>query len=100
MFAGPGPQLTNAGFGFALADGTYSNPFYADFLPTPEYLEFYSMPNSDSSTELEVAFFATWCRRRNRDVRVIVALPSAFLRPRSSDEVQVVASSLTCSDLY
>jgi hypothetical protein len=59
VFKGPGPQLTKAGFGFTLADGTYSNPFYADFLPTPEYLEFYSMPNSDSSTELEVAFSAT-----------------------------------------
>jgi len=57
--AGPGPQLTKAGFGFALADGTYSNPFYADFLPMPGYLEFYSMPDSDSSTELAVAFSAT-----------------------------------------
>lgn len=59
VFAGSGPQLTKAGFGFALADGTYSNPFYADFLPTPGYLEFYSLPNSDSSTELPVAFSAT-----------------------------------------
>jgi hypothetical protein len=59
VFTGPGPQLTKAGFGFALADGTYSNPFYADFLPTPEYLEFYSMPASESSTELAVAFSAT-----------------------------------------
>src|SRR5215472_11549769 len=59
VFAGPGPQLTKAGFGFALADGTYSNPFYADFLPTPGYLEFYSMPDSDSSTELAVAFSAS-----------------------------------------
>jgi hypothetical protein len=59
VFAGPGPQLTKAGFGFALADGAYSNPFYADFLPTPGYLEFYSMPDSDSSTELAVAFSAT-----------------------------------------
>src|SRR3954452_2102361 len=59
VFAGPGPELTKAGFGFALADGTYSNPFHADFLPTPEYLEFYSMPDSDSSTELGVVFSAT-----------------------------------------
>lgn len=58
VLTGPGPQLTTAGFGFALADGTYSNPFYADFLPTPEYLEFYSMPNSESSTELPVFFSA------------------------------------------
>ena len=59
MFAGPGPHLPKAGFGFALAGGSYSNPFYADFLPTPGYLEFYSMPDSDSSTELAVAFSAT-----------------------------------------
>jgi len=59
VFVGPGPQLTKAGFGFALADGTYSNPFYADFLPTPGYLEFYSMPDSDSSTELAIVFSAT-----------------------------------------
>jgi len=59
VFAGPGPQLTKAGFGFALDDGTYSNPFYADFLPTPRYLEFYSMPDSDSSTELDIDFSAT-----------------------------------------
>jgi hypothetical protein len=59
IFPGPTPQLTKAGFGFALADGTYSNPFYADFLPTPEYLEFYSMPDSNSSTELPVVFSAT-----------------------------------------
>ena len=59
VFPGPGPQLTKAGFGFALADGTYSNPFYADFLPTPGYLEFHSIPDSDSSTELDVSFSAT-----------------------------------------
>ncbi len=59
ILPGPGPQLTKQGFGFALADGTYSNPFYADFLPTPAYLEFYSMPDSSSSTELPVTFSAT-----------------------------------------
>ena len=56
IFAGPGPQLTKNGFGFALSDRTYSNPFYADFLPTPAYLEFFSDP--PSSTELEVQFSA------------------------------------------
>jgi hypothetical protein len=59
VFVGPGLQLTEAGFGFALADGTYTNPFYADFLPTPGYLEFYSIPASASSTELAIAFSAT-----------------------------------------
>ena len=56
IFAGPGPQLTKNGFGFALSDGSFSNPFYADFLPTPAYLEFFSDP--PSSTELEVQFSA------------------------------------------
>lgn len=59
IFPGPGSQLTKQGFGFALADGTYSNPFYADFLPTPAYLEFYSMPDSGSSTEVPVTFAVT-----------------------------------------
>lgn len=59
VFKGTGAQLTKNGFGFALSDGNYSNPFYADFLPTPEYLEFYSMPASHSFTELPVAFTAT-----------------------------------------
>jgi hypothetical protein len=58
VFLGPGPQLTSHGFGFSLSDGTYSNPFYADFLPTPEYLEFFSIPGV-AHTELPVAFSAT-----------------------------------------
>ena len=56
IFAGPAPQLTKNGFGFALSDGSYANPFYADFLPTPAYLEFFSDP--PASIELEVQFSA------------------------------------------
>jgi hypothetical protein len=59
VFAGPGPQLTKAGFGLHSRTVHYLNPFDADFLPKPGYLEFYSMPDSDSSTELPVAFSAT-----------------------------------------
>jgi hypothetical protein len=58
VFLGPGPQLTKNGFGFSIADGNYSNPFYADFLPKPEYLEFFSMPGI-GHTELPVVFSAT-----------------------------------------
>ena len=64
IFPGPGPQLTKNGFGFSMADGTYANPFYADFLPTPEYLEFYSTPPfvdgtpGPGSSELPVQFSA------------------------------------------
>jgi len=58
VFLGPGAQLTSSGFGFSMADGNYANPFYADFLPTPGYLEFFSTPGS-SNTELAVQFSAT-----------------------------------------
>lgn len=57
VYPGSGPQLTSDGFGFALADGTYSNPFFADFLPTPGYLDFFSMP--PGFMELPVSFSAT-----------------------------------------
>lgn len=58
VFKNPAAQLSTQGFGFQTADGNYSNPFYASFLPTPVYLEFYSMPASQTSTELPVAFSA------------------------------------------
>jgi hypothetical protein len=38
------PQLTADGFGYALADGTFANPFFADFLTPATYLEFFSAP--------------------------------------------------------
>jgi len=47
------PQLTTHGFGFAIAGGTFSNPFFADFLQPPTYLEFFSAPPSTS--ELSIA---------------------------------------------
>jgi hypothetical protein len=86
LFAGPGPQLTKNGFGFSIADGTYSNPFYADFLPTPAYLEFYSMPNSNSSTELPVIFSATLVSTPEPDtfVLLLVLFGFACLRRRAA----------------
>jgi hypothetical protein len=65
IFAGPGPQLTGDGFGFSTSGGNYSNPFYADFLPTSGYLEFFSTAPFTSGTpgpadsELAVEFSAT-----------------------------------------
>ncbi len=38
------PQLTVHGFGYAIAGGTFSNPFFASFLQPPEYLDFFSAP--------------------------------------------------------
>ena len=65
VFLGPGPQLTNEGFGFSTSGGNFSNPFYGDFLPTPGYLEFFSstpftpgMPGLEDS-ELPIQFSAT-----------------------------------------
>ncbi len=58
VYLGPGPQLTSHGFGFSLADGTSSNPFFADFLSTPGYLEFFSSPDT-GHTELDATFSAT-----------------------------------------
>ena len=63
VFAGPGPQMTSSGFGFATSDGNFSNPFYAGFLPTPGYLEFFSTPLSTGGafehSELPIQFSAT-----------------------------------------
>ena len=55
-----GSQLTGQGFGFALANGTYSNPYYADFQSPPAYYEFFSFPPSNAAghTERPVVFFA------------------------------------------
>jgi len=44
VLPGPGPQLTVHGFGFSTADGNFANPFFADFLSPPAYLEFFSTP--------------------------------------------------------
>jgi hypothetical protein len=38
------PHLTDKGFGYTTAQGNYSSPFFADFLPKPGYLEIFSAP--------------------------------------------------------
>lgn len=64
VFLGPAAQLSSHGFGFSLSDGTYSNPFYADFLPMPSFLEFFSAPPFTDGTpgpedsELPIQFSA------------------------------------------
>jgi hypothetical protein len=52
-----GAQLTEHGFGFALADGTFVNPFFAGSHTPPTYLEFFSAPGLTHS-ELPVRFTA------------------------------------------
>lgn len=59
------PQLTVHGFGYAIAGGTFSNPFFADVLQPPEYLEFFSAPpltpgvRGPEDSELPIRFSAT-----------------------------------------
>ena len=59
------PQLTVHGFGYAIAGGTFSNPFFADFSQPPEYLEFFSAPPftpgvaGPQNSELPIRFSAT-----------------------------------------
>ena len=59
-----GQQLTDNGFGFALADGTFVNPFFAHNQTPSTYLEFFSAlhtaPGSAgaSHSELPVSFTA------------------------------------------
>jgi hypothetical protein len=65
VFLQEGQQLTKAGFGFATADGNFANPFFADFLPIPSYLEFFSTPpfndggEGAGDSELPIEFSAT-----------------------------------------
>ena len=60
-----GPLLSVNGFGFSMANGTYANPFYAEFLPG--YLEFFSAApfvggSGLEDSELEVSFRASILR--------------------------------------
>lgn len=60
-----GQRLSDNGFGFALADGTFANPFFAHTRAPPTYLEFFSTPRSVPGSasaihsELPVTFTAT-----------------------------------------
>lgn len=54
---GPQDQLTVHGFGFATASGGYSNPFFADFLTSPTYMEVFTTASSYS--EVPISFTAS-----------------------------------------
>lgn len=49
-------QLTTHGFGFSTISGNYANPFFADFLATPGYMEVFT--TSSTYSELPVTFSA------------------------------------------
>ena len=52
------PQLTLHGFGYALADGTYANPFYGAHFAKPDTYAFFSDPVNRRTSEPAVAFTA------------------------------------------
>ena len=53
------PRLTMQGFGYALASGTYANPFYGAHFAKPDYYAFFSDPANRRTSEPPVAFTAT-----------------------------------------
>jgi hypothetical protein len=53
------PQLSLHGFGYALADGTYANPFYGDHFVPPGVYAFFSNPANRKTSEPLVKFTAT-----------------------------------------
>jgi hypothetical protein len=53
------PQLSKHGFGYALADGTFANPFYGAHFAKPDYYAFFSDPANKRTSEPPVAFTAT-----------------------------------------
>jgi hypothetical protein len=56
------PQLSLHGFGYALADGTYANPFYGDHFVPPGVYAFFSDPKNSKTSEPLVKFTATIVR--------------------------------------
>jgi hypothetical protein len=54
-----GPQLTLHGFGYALANGTYADPFYGAHFANPGYYAFFSDPANHRTSEPAVRFTAT-----------------------------------------
>lgn len=53
------PHLSLHGFGYALADGTYANPFYGDHFVPPGVYAFFSDPKNRKTSEPLVKFSAT-----------------------------------------
>jgi len=53
------PRLTMHGFGYALSNGTYANPFYGAHFAKPDYYAFFSDPSNRRTSEPAVAFTAT-----------------------------------------
>ena len=56
------PHLTKNGFGFALANKTYANPFYGAHFAKPDYYSFISDPANGRTSEPVVTFTAALAR--------------------------------------
>ena len=56
------PQLSLHGFGYALANGSYANPFYGAHFATPDTYAFVSDPANHRTSEPAVTFTATMVR--------------------------------------
>ena len=56
------PHLSLHGFGYALADGAYANPFYGDRFVPPGVYAFFSDPKTGKTAEPLVKFTATIAR--------------------------------------
>ena len=56
------PQLSLHGFGYALANGTYANPFYGAHFAKPDTYAFASDPTNHKTSEPAVTFTATIVR--------------------------------------
>jgi hypothetical protein len=52
------PQLSKDGFGYAMADGTYANPFYGAHFAKPDTYAFFSDPATGKTSEPAVTFSA------------------------------------------
>lgn len=88
-------QLTGNGFGYSTSGGNYANPFFADFLATPGYLEVFSappiIPGADNlgpeDSELPITFFAAPIPEPSNllGILTIVGLGIASLSTRQKD---------------
>ena len=69
-----GGLLTSHGFGFAIADGNYVNPLYADFQTPPRFLEVFTRPASMGFSELPIQFAAVIVPEPSMSALVVTAL--------------------------
>lgn len=75
---GPQDQITVHGFGFATASGGYANPFFADFLSPPTYMEVFTT-TAGGYNEVPIAFTASVVPEPTSIALLLAALGAAGL---------------------